>query len=280
VAVAPAEAELAGDVLWCSGALAIEERDGELLAGFASSEDAASALAALRGRWPAVAAVEGSTDEWLDTWRPWAHAVRAGERIVVQPVWVEPIGRPGDLVVELDPGHAFGSGTHPSTRLALAALERLVSPGTAVLDAGCGSGVLTVASALLGATRVVAVDIDPEAVVATADNAARNGVASKVDVSSSPVDQVPGVFDVVVANIGASVLVSLAAALSARVAPAGALVLSGLLDDQWRDVTRAYEDAGLTVEWVLDEEGWSAPVLRATGHLLRLSAQRPAGRNR
>lgn len=263
----PAEAELAADVLWVSGALAIEERDGELIAGFGSGSDAAKALASLAGRWPATAAVEGSSDEWLDTWRPWARAVRAGARLVVQPVWVDRIAEPGDVVIELDPGRAFGSGAHPSTRLALAALERLVHPGCTVLDVGCGSGVLTVASALLGATRVTAVDVDPAAMEATADNAARNGVASLVDVSAAAVDDVAGTFDVAVANIGASVLVAFAAALSARVVPAGALVLSGLLDDQWRDVARVYEREGLRIESVLDEEGWSAPVLRrATGN--------------
>ena len=122
-------------------------------------------------------------------------------------------------MVLIDPGRAFGSGSHPSTLLALAALEALVLPGSTVLDVGCGSGVLAVAAARLGAGRVVAIDIDPAAHEATLDNAARNGVA--VEVSATPLGEVAGRFDVVVANLLAPTLVELAAPLGERVGEQG-----------------------------------------------------------
>lgn len=267
---APDEVEDALAALWSLGPGAVEERDGELLAGFGDEVAARVAAAALAARW--AVSVEPTPDpaDWRDRWRAFAAPVVVG-RVTVVPAWLDgsdphvPTAagsaaerRAGDVVVRLDPGEAFGSGSHPTTRLALAALPRAVRPGASVLDLGSGSGVLAVAAAVLGAGRAVAVDIDPEARRATAENAARNGVTVEVidlaDVQAAPGgdDAAAGPpFDVVVANIGAGALVDLAS----TVAPLGRrLLLTGILAGAADRVRAAYPDH--YGEAVDEEDGW------------------------
>src|SRR5690606_18195387 len=138
-------------------------------------------------------AVEVDDDAHLDRWREWAVTVRAGERVLIHPAWLpDPVSRPGDVVVRIEPGRSFGSGSHPSTRLVVAALEEHLVGGEAVLDVGSGSGVLAVAAALLGAASAHGVDIDPAAVSVGQHNARRNGVADRVTFAATPVGEVPG----------------------------------------------------------------------------------------
>jgi ribosomal protein L11 methyltransferase len=254
-----AEAELAADALWQAGATAVAEEaaPGRRVRLTAEVAD----VAAVAACW-AVEALEVD-DSLLDTWRAHAQPVRAGAHVVLQPSWLPPgASGPGDVVVPLDPGRAFGSGSHPATRLAVAALEPRVRPGTKVLDVGCGSGVLAVVAARLGAEAVVAVDVDPEAVRATRANAALNDVGDLVQASTRPVAEIDGSFDLVLANIGLRVLGELAPALLARTAAAGACVLSGLLDDQAGAAVAPYLSGGAFEEVDrLHEAGWAAPVL-------------------
>lgn len=252
------EAEAAAGDLWLHGPAAVEERTAgegcvELVAGFADEAAASRVAAALR--WSA--AVEPAPDEatWREAWRAYARPVVVGG-VAVVPAWLP--APPADLVVRVDPGTAFGTGSHPSTRVVLLALQALVQPGCSVLDVGSGTGVLAVAAALLGAGRIVAVDVVAEAVEATAANARLNGVG--VDARHAVVDDVEGRFDVVLANIGAATLTSMAPALAERVD--GVLVLAGLLDHQMPDVVAAYGRCGLELDSCGSEEGWSAPVLR------------------
>src|SRR5690606_33204208 len=155
-----------------------------------------------------------------------ARAWRCGEHLVVRPVWVEPVPlAPDDIEVLVEPGSAFGSGSHPTTRLCLAAVERLITGGETVVDVGCGSGLLGVAAALLGAARVDAIDIDPEAVRATAEVAVLNGVADEVHVSGSPLVEVSGGFDLVLANLLVPIIEELGPTLAARCAPGGTVLL-------------------------------------------------------
>lgn len=197
----------------------------------------------------------------LDRWREWAAPVLCGRRIVVHPSWLAPVARAGrDVVVSLDPGRVFGSGSHPSTRMALAALEDHVRPGTTVLDVGCGSGVLTVAACLLGAGRVTAIDVDPAAVETTRVNAERNGVAGLVGVSTNGLDTVPGPYHVVVANIARSVLLDLAPWLHDAVGVGGVLVLAGFLGRDLDDMIGAHR--GWSVQHRAEEEGWGSCILR------------------
>ncbi len=252
------EAELAADRLWQAGASAVgEEPAGPALVALTADVLDVAAVAA---RWPVEeVAVD---DAVLDAWREHAAPVRVGRRIVLQPAWLPAaeVG-PDDVVVALDPGRAFGSGSHPATRLAVAALEAH-GPGVHVLDVGCGSGVLAVVAARLGAEAVRAVDVDAEAVRATAANAAANGVADRVEVDCTPVDELAGSFDLVVANIGLRVLVELAPSLLARTTAGGLLVLSGLLEEQVPPALAAYP--GTEVVDCPREDGWAAPVLRRT----------------
>lgn len=281
VVVAGADVDLASGLLWAAGVAAVAEDprpDGRVVLRADVPPGGLGAVrAALAGRWPVVPVV---VDDGLDGWRDHARSVRAGRRLVVHPPWV-PSGPPSgdDVVLEVDPGRAFGHGAHPTTRLCLAAVEEAVGArsGAHVLDVGCGSGVLAVAAARLGSPRVVAVDVDPEAVEVTRANADRNGVAGTVaahlvgDVATGdarlggdPLGDVEGRFDVVVANIGEAALVGLARHLVARLAPGGTLVLSGLLDPPPARVVDAYVRLGVATPRTTALDGWTALTSTAT----------------
>ena len=221
------DADLAALALWDAGASAVAEEDGALVAGFPTDDDVRRARDRLAATWPVRVVDPG--DEWLDAWRAHASVVKV-DPVVVRPWWVPHDARPGDVVVELEPERAFGDGSHATTRMALAEVVARVGASTTVLDVGCGSGVLSIAAARLGAARVVAVDVDPHAVAVTAANAARNEVT--VEVSTTPVAEVEGRFDLVLANLGGSAVVrDVGPALAARVAPGGVLVVAGLVEE-------------------------------------------------
>jgi ribosomal protein L11 methyltransferase len=183
---------------------------------------------------------------WAEAWKAHYTPQHIGDHFLVVPSWLadEAAAAPEDVVLYLDPGTAFGTGLHPTTRLCLAALEELVRPGDAVLDLGTGSGILAIGAARLGAARVVAVDLDPKAAAVAADNAERNGVAIETR-AGELADTPPGRFDVVVANILAGPIVALAPALVERLRrPGGRLVVSGILAEQAGDVAAALAAAG------------------------------------
>jgi ribosomal protein L11 methyltransferase len=161
--------------------------------------------------------------------------------------------------VEIDPGAAFGSGGHPSTRLLLVELARRMRGGESTLDVGCGSGVLSVSAARLGAASVTAVDVDDRAIASTRANAARNDLGATVAASRMPVNELPGTFDVIVANIAATTLIELAPALQSRVAPGGWLGLSGLSPAQVSVVTAAYR--ATDVVGTASDGDWAAVVV-------------------
>lgn len=268
IPVGPHELELVADALFRSGATGLEERDTahgiELVVGFGNRSAAREALDALGDR-AADAVVEIPDDSWFDGWRAYARSQRIG-RLVVQPTWLEPdpaVLGPGpegvsDLVISLDPGRAFGSGAHPTTRGVLAELERLVRPGVStVVDVGSGSGVLSVGAALLGAARVVALDIDAEARRATAENAARNGVIVEVAEEVGTVAGLGSAADVVVAaNIGAAALIGLAPMLDRF----PLLVLAGFFVSAVDTVVDAYPTH--VFDRQSDDDGWAILTLR------------------
>lgn len=263
--VAAEAAELAADALWQAGASAVGEargRGGRLLL---TADVDAGAVSDLARHW-SLSEVAVDEDRDLDAWRVHATAVRAGRRVVLCPAWLPlPQAAGDDVVVPLDPGRAFGSGSHPATRLAVAAIETWLRPGDTVLDVGCGSGVLAVVALRLGAGSAVGIDVDAAALPATTANAEANGVADRLAVRQvglgHPDSEVSlGQADLVVANIGVRVLSEQAAPLQALVRPGGVVVLSGLLDEQ-ADAVVARFDGCRELER-RHEDGWSAPALR------------------
>lgn len=207
-----------------------------------------------------VRLAEHDEDEWRDVWKQFFKPRDVGVFAIVPSWHRDHVPRAGQTVIEIDPGRAFGTGGHASTRLVLEALGRLPPPAR-VLDVGCGSGILGIACALRRPDcTVLALDIDPEAVATTRENAAINHVGDRVEAATTPLRDLTGAFDLVLANIQADVLVQLAGELSRQAL--GHLILSGLLDEQAASVSDAFAalDVLRPVER-LSDEGWSAVVL-------------------
>jgi ribosomal protein L11 methyltransferase len=210
---------------------------------------------------------EAHEDEWRDVWKQYFRATRVGRTFIVRPSWDPGTIAAGDRVIDLDPGRAFGTGGHATTRLVIALAEEVEGrPVERFLDLGCGSGILAIAAARLWPrARGLAVDVDPEATACTDENLARNHVTT-VETRAGTLADAPGPFDVVLANIQADVLLPLAPSLVRALAPGATLVLSGLLTEAAPPVLEAYVAAGLTLEARRDEDEWTA---------LRLSAPDP-----
>lgn len=197
--------------------------------------------------------------DWTDAWRTHYVPQRVG-RVVIVPSWLpeERIG-PGEVSVTLDPGMAFGTGLHPTTRGSLELLSALDSMPASVLDLGSGSGILAIAALRLGATRAVAVDTDPLAVEATAANAERNGVGDALTVRRGSVEAVGDArFDLVLANLVAAIHVELAGRYPALLAPDGQLILSGIIDARAAEVESALAEAGLRLTERRDDGEWAS----------------------
>lgn len=204
-------------------------------------------------------------EDWSEAWKANYHPIRIGRRTLIRPLWIDDVEvRPDDIVIALDPGMAFGTGTHPTTQLCLGALEDLVQPGQRVLDLGCGSGILAIAAAKLGAASVFGLDIEPFAVEATLENATQNGVAEKISAERGSLENVitsSRRFDLVVVNILARIILQMAQnGLGQTVRPGGKAIFSGLIDTQVEEVEAALRATGLEPctrrqqgDWVLIE---------------------------
>jgi ribosomal protein L11 methyltransferase len=253
-----AKADIAVDALWQLGALAVSEdvRGSEIIlrAGF---DDCDAAQRALASRFAVV--VRDTDGSELDAWRAHAAAARAGRRVVVCPAWIEYEAATDDIVVTIDPERSFGLD-HPTTLGALGALETLVGPGATVLDVGCGSGVLAVGAARLGARHVDAIDVDEDARRVTTKNAMRNGVDGVVVVRAGSLAEIDGTYDVVVANLLLPVIESLGPSLLDHVVPDGHLVLGGLLVGQDERAIAAVQHANVVTRIVTG--GWVTVVTR------------------
>ncbi|MCI5801040.1 MAG: 50S ribosomal protein L11 methyltransferase [Oscillospiraceae bacterium] len=202
-------------------------------------------------------------EDWENNWKQYYKPTRVGERLVVVPSWEEYAPAPEDVVLTLDPGMAFGTGTHDTTRLCLALLEQAVKPGCTVLDVGCGSGILAVASLLLGASSAVGVDIDELAVKIAGENAALNGVEEKVSfLCGDLTDKVSGSYDVICANIVADVIKRLAPDIPRFLKPDGVFLASGIIDERADEVASAIEAAGLSIAEKKISGGWAALLCR------------------
>lgn len=205
--------------------------------------------------------------DWATAWRENYKPFRVGRRLWIQPSWLDPAGaNPDDIMLTLDPGMAFGTGTHPTTQMCLQALEQYVAPQQSLLDVGTGSGILAIAAAKLGAGKILGVDTDSMAVRTARENGALNGVDSAIVVEQGVLADVPEKgWDLVVVNILAPVIIMLLneCDLMGYVAPAGRLILSGIIEEQLDDVVAALEPAGGCVvetfvvrDWVALVCGW------------------------
>ena len=205
-------------------------------------------------------------EEWQSSWKDYFHVLRVGRRIVICPTWREHPPQQGEVIVHLDPGMAFGTGHHPTTRMCLEAIERTLRPGDRVLDLGCGSGILSIAAVKLGAGLAVGFEIDPIAVSAGRENIELNDAREMVELvhGTLPSPSAPlGSFDFVVANISARVVIDLATHLYACVAPGGTLLVSGIIEKHSGDVVRALEVTGATLEERFVDGDWIALLLSA-----------------
>jgi ribosomal protein L11 methyltransferase len=275
---AAASADVWSAALFDLGAQGVEERDATtlvkgtagkitLVASFETEAEAEEARAALEaeqpGGSPRIEVVVG--DAWRDAWKEHFRPFALADKLIVRPPWEPYEAKPGETVLELEPGRAFGTGLHETTSLVATALVTHAGElaGQDVLDVGCGSGILSLAALALGARSARAVDVDAEAIDVTRENAARNGLEARIATDTTDVGDIAGTFPVVVANIEARVLIPLAAALGDRVKPGGLLVLSGILAPQKDDVVRAYAGR-FTLEEAPARGEWIALVLRAS----------------
>jgi ribosomal protein L11 methyltransferase len=200
--------------------------------------------------------------DWADAWKAYFPVMRIGRRLVIRPTWRRHRRAPDDVVLALDPGMAFGTGLHPTTRLCLATLEAVADRGALadarVLDVGCGSGILAIAALKLGAASALGVDTDPIAIEATGANARRNALVRRLRVREGSLPTGEPAFDVVLANLIAGLLVALAAELRDELRPGGILVASGIFVDREADVVAALERVGLSVVDRRAEGDWVA----------------------
>ncbi|EPX96520.1 MULTISPECIES: 50S ribosomal protein L11 methyltransferase [Ralstonia] len=225
-------------------ALLAEDADPALLVAAAANEIKLSPI-------PAYTVREVEEQDWVRVTQSQFEPIHIGEHIWVVPSWHD-APEPDAVVLELDPGLAFGTGSHPTTRLCMEWLEQHVQPGERTLDYGCGSGILAIVAKKLGAGETVGVDIDPNAVEASRYNAERNHVEATF---ALPDDAPEGTFDLVVANILSNPLKLMAAMLCARVRPGGRLILSGVLERQAEEVAAAYASAIPLTVWRA-RDGW------------------------
>ena len=207
-------------------------------------------------------------DEWQNSWKDHFHVLRVGRRLVVKPTWREYDPRPTDVVIVLDPGMAFGTGHHPTTRSCLEQLERLVAPGASVLDFGCGSGILSIAASKLGASSVLSVEADSSAVRVAKQNARENGVQHNVLVVEGTLPRPEarsGVFDVAVANISAKVVSEASTELVKAVKPCGVVIASGIILDNKAVVERSMAAAGAALAETIVDGDWVTLVYSTGG---------------
>jgi len=196
-------------------------------------------------------------DNWEISWRQFFKPRRIGHRFVVRPTWEEYASEPDDLVIVLDPGQAFGTGDHPTTRLCLELLETVSLNGKTVVDIGCGSGILSVASCLLGANKVTGIDIDPIAVEVAKENMAMNHVTFEAISGEGLIDPVTK-WDVIISNIISATLIRIARDVRKAIVDDGRWIVSGIIVDNWPDVFTAAKKEGFKLLEKKEEDGWVA----------------------
>ena len=246
-----------------------KDRDTAIIHVYISPEEnPAEAVSFLRERYEAVGIPceisQGACreEDWLNNWKKYFKPMPVGEKLLIRPLWEEEYDPQGRTVLHLEPGLAFGTGTHETTRLCLELLEKYVSPGTGFLDMGCGSGILSVAALLLGAESAVGVDIDPLAVKTAVENARVNGVGERfTGICGNLGEKVTGKFQVAAANIVADIVILLSQDASRFLTLDSVYIVSGIIDTREQDVLDALSGR-FTVLERREEKGWVAMALR------------------
>lgn len=247
-----------------------KDRDHAIIHVYISPEDSpAEAVSFLEERLQACGIAYSidcagcAMDDWLNNWKKYFKPIPVGEKLLIRPVWEEDFDPQGRAVLNLEPGLAFGTGTHETTRLCMELIERYLSPGEDFLDMGCGSGILSVAALLLGARSAVGVDIDPLAVKTAAENARLNGVEGKfTGICGNLAEKVSGSFQLIAANIVADVVIELTKDAPRFLAPGGVYIVSGIIDAREDDVLAALAGRFTVIEH-REDRGWVAMALRA-----------------
>ncbi len=246
-----------------------KDRDTAIIHVYISPEEnPAEAVSFLQERYEAVGIPceisQGACreEDWLNNWKKYFKPMPVGEKLLIRPLWEEEYDPQGRTVLHLEPGLAFGTGTHETTRLCLELLEKYVSPGTGFLDMGCGSGILSVAALLLGAESAVGVDIDPLAVKTAVENARVNGVGERfTGICGNLGEKVTGKFQVAAANIVADIVILLSQDAPRFLTLDSVYIVSGIIDTREQDVLDALSGR-FTVLERREEKGWVAMALR------------------
>ncbi len=203
-------------------------------------------------------------EDWANNWKKYFKPLPVGERLLICPSWEQAEQTEDRRILSIDPGMAFGTGGHDTTRLVLETLERHITPGCAFLDIGCGSGILSIAACLLGAGSAFGVDIDPLAVRTAVENGALNGLTAPryTIVKGDLADKVTGQYPVVAANIVADAIIALSPAVPSFLAPDGVYIVSGIIDSREQDVRDALDKLGFTVVERHTHGGWLCMVCK------------------
>lgn len=201
-----------------------------------------------------------SDDEWKDKWKEFFKPSKMTDNIVIKPTWEEYEPAEGEMVIEIDPGMAFGTGTHATTRMCVKHLEKYItSENDKVLDLGCGSGILSIAAALLGSKNVYGVDIDPNAVAASAENVEMNGLSDVIEIAYGDVTEGLGMkADIIAANLMADLIIMLAPDIAKHLEGKKIFISSGILEEKLEDVLKAIKGSGFEIIEVLHEDEWCA----------------------
>lgn len=209
-------------------------------------------------------------EDWANNWKKYFHPTEIGDKILIKPEWEE-LSAPTDRIVfNVNPGMTFGTGSHYTTQLCIESLEKFIKPGSAMLDLGCGSGILSIISLLLGADNATAVDIDPNAVDVAYDNAARNGVdraryhvyAGNILTDDELNEKISGKYDVVAANIVADVIIGLAPKAREYMKDGGVFITSGIIEDRLSDVKAALIECGFEISDIKQRKDWVSIICR------------------
>ncbi|NIP39641.1 MAG: 50S ribosomal protein L11 methyltransferase [Candidatus Dadabacteria bacterium] len=208
--------------------------------------------------------VEEIDETKWQVWRDILKAVRVTDCIVIRPPWEGYSAKDNEIVIEINPSMAFGTGHHESTRLCLEAAEKIIAneKTNSVLDVGCGSGILSIACYKLGVEKIVAFDVDPVSIDETLQNMERNGLSGKFETKCCEIKDIDGRFDLILANVYAEPLIGMSKEMKSRLNKDGRIVLSGFQDFRLKEITQAYEESGFRLEDILQDDEWVCTVFQ------------------